>query len=211
MADGVGRGDGDETDSEAETRQEEQSEREERLDQAVLDAAVSLIRQRLDRRAFDSAIVSFAAVRAWDPAAGTWVKVGNYTPYLSHLIYGCQLLALLYCLRIPAVAADEQPLTDYLVRFRDQWLLNDTPRPVAELLGTRLLGFEIARNTVNQAQVRWHADGETIAYGDVQLQMGQLRGLVRHELDTAQELFARDLCFGLKGVPECPLEALVDN
>ena len=102
-------------------------------------------------------------------------------------------------------------LTSCIVAVRDQWLLNDTPGPVAELLGIRLLGFEVGRNTVNQAQVRWHSDGETIVYKDIQLQIGQLQELVAYELHAATALFQQDLCFGLRDVPEYKLDKLVDN
>jgi len=181
------------------------------LDDAVLRAALSLIQHRLERRSFDSAIVSFAAVLAWDAGQRSWMKVGNYTKYLSQLIYDSQLLVLLHCLQQPAVQSGEEPLTDHLVAVRDRWLLNDTPGPVAELLGTRLLGLEIARNTVNQAQVRWQSDGETIIYADIQLGMDQLRGLIRSQLDMAEAVLLRDLCFGLEDVPNYALAELVDN
>lgn len=114
-------------------------------------------------------------------------------------------------MKLPAVEDGTERLRDHLVELRDCWLLNDTQGPVAELLGTRLLGLEIARNTVNQAQVRWHADGETVLYQDVQLEMQQLRQLVQHELDAARALFLDELCLGLEHVPEYELGRLGDN
>ncbi|KAF1980643.1 P-loop containing nucleoside triphosphate hydrolase protein [Aulographum hederae CBS 113979] len=165
------------------------------LDQTVLRFSLALIQHRLDVRAFDSVMVSFAAVLAWDPASKTWMQVGNYTSYLSQLIYDCQLLVLQHSLQL-VDSGKAQDLTACITNVRDSWLRNDTPGPVAELLGTRLLGFEIARNTVNQAQVRWHADGETIVYQEVQLRMEQLRELVSHEVQAARKVLEQDLCFG---------------
>ena len=90
---------------------------------------------------------------AWDAARQTWMDVGNYTSYLSQLIYNCQILVLLYCYNL-VDAGDANDLTACLVAFRDQWLLNDTRGPVAELSGTWLLGFAIGKTTIQQAQVR---------------------------------------------------------
>jgi len=143
---------------ELEGKQTEGSEEEEdKLDQAVLCFSLALIQQRLEKRAFDSAMVSFAAISAWDSTKQTWREVNNYTSHLSQIIYDCQLLVLQQCIQL-IDTSQAQDLTSCIVDIRDKWLLNDTPGPVAELSGTRLLGFEIGRNTVNQAQVRWHAD-----------------------------------------------------
>ena len=56
-------------------KEEEEEEEEEEdyhlLDQATLGLSISLIQQPLEKRAFDSAIVSFAAVLAWDSTKKT--------------------------------------------------------------------------------------------------------------------------------------------
>ena len=57
------------------------------LDQAVLYLSLSLIQHLLERRAFDSAMVSFAAVLAWDSAKKTWIDINNYTSLLSQIVY----------------------------------------------------------------------------------------------------------------------------
>ncbi|KAF1980590.1 hypothetical protein K402DRAFT_399284, partial [Aulographum hederae CBS 113979] len=88
-----------------------------------------------------------------------------------------------------------QDLTACIKGVRDSWLLHDTPGPVGELLATRLLGFRIARNTVNQAQVRWHADEETIV----------------HKVKAAREVLEQDICLGIGAVPQYDLSQLVDN
>jgi len=119
---------------------------EKEVDKIVLDLSMSLIQQRLTDWAFDSAMVSFAAMLAWDSTRQTWKDVNNYTSYLSQLIYDCQIIVLLHCLE--AIDGDEG-LTIRIVRVREEWLLNDTTGPVAEPSGSRLLGFEIGRNTVN--------------------------------------------------------------
>ncbi|KAF1980555.1 hypothetical protein K402DRAFT_399301 [Aulographum hederae CBS 113979] len=104
-----------------------------------------------------------------------------------------------------------QDLPACIKGVRDSWLLHDTPKPVGKLLSTRLLGFRIARNMVNQAQVRWHADEETIVCQGVQLRMDQLRELIRHEVKVAREVLEQDLCFEIGTVPQYDLSQLVDN
>ena len=191
-------------------RTEAEREMDERLDGCVLRFGVALIQQRLGGRAFDSPILSFAAVLAWDTKQNTWERVGDYTSYLSQLIYDFQLLALQHCLGL-IDRGEAQDLTGCLVAFRDEWLLNDTAGPVGELLSIRLLGMAVARNTVEGAQVRWHADGETIVYKTIRLSMQDVRELVRHEVDMATAVFRRDLCFDLDDVPSYPVEKIVDN
>jgi hypothetical protein len=65
------------------------------LDQASLNFSCRLICHRVKERAFNSVIVSFAAALDWHPSSKTWMPIGNYTSYLSHLIYNCQMLILL--------------------------------------------------------------------------------------------------------------------
>ena len=190
--------------------EDDKGEEHNSLDQAVLHLSLSLIQHPLERRAFDSAIVSFAAVLAWDTAKKTWKDVNNYTSFLSQIIYNCQLIVLLHCLDL----VDRRragTLTSCLKEERDRWLLNDTTGPVAELSANRLLGFTIGKAMVNQAQVRWHADQETIVFQEVQLHMDQLKELVVYELKGATAILEKDLCFGIKDIPVYDARGLVDN
>jgi hypothetical protein len=180
------------------------------IDQATLDLGISLIQQPLERRAFDSAMVSFAAMLAWDSAKKTWMDVNNYTSFLSQIIFDSQLLVLLYCLDL-VDNGGASSLTRCLREERDKWLLNDTSGPIAELSASRLLGFAIGKATVKQAQVRWHADEKTIVFQEVQLHMDQLEELVVHELKEARAVLEQDLCFGIEDIPNYQASDLVDN
>jgi len=127
--------------------------------------------------------------------------VNNYSSYLSQLIYDCQIIVLSYRLEI-TYGDGGRSLSSCIVSVRDHWLLNGTPGPVAKLRGPRLLGFEIGRNTVNQAQVRWYSDEETIVYKDVQLTIAQLQKLVAKGVQAARDILERDICFGMKGASQ---------
>ena len=64
----------EEEEEEDEEEEEEEGAEEEQmhnLDQATLAFSLSLIQHRIDRRAFDSAMVSFAAMLAWDSTKKT--------------------------------------------------------------------------------------------------------------------------------------------
>lgn len=114
---------------------------------------MSLIRQRIDKRVFDSPIVSFAAILAWDTDKNVWRETINYTSVLSQIIYDAQLVVLLYCLR----QTEAEPgafLGDAIRKEQAQWMKNDTAGPIGEILSYRLLGLKIGRNTVGEAQIR---------------------------------------------------------
>jgi hypothetical protein len=178
------------------------------LDRALLAFVIELLQHRLPEREFDSAIVSFAAVLAWDAVAQAWKLMSSYSSLLSHLVYDCQLIALQHCAYDASVSQPPRDLTASLVAFRDSWLLNDTPGPVGWLLGTRLLAMDIANSTVEAAQLRWEADDTVVVYKDIRLPMLAISGLLRHELAVATDIFARELCFGLGG--EAPAYRLSD-
>lgn len=63
------------------------------------------------------------------------MKIGYYISYLSQLIYNSQLIVLQHCLDA-LNAGKVEDLSGHLVSVRDQWLLNDTPGLIGELLVT---------------------------------------------------------------------------
>lgn len=181
----------------------------EALDQHTLEFIMSLIAHRLPVSSFDSPIISFVAVMSWSPHRKTWIKMGNYTSLLARLTYCCQLFTLLHCMKLSG-ESETRYLSDCITEFRDQWLLNSTESPVGTMLSMRLLGQKIARMEVQQVTIRW-PDEQTVSYGDVRITMGQIRKLLQHELDAAQAVFDRDLCFGLEGAPQYDLGDVIEN
>ena len=55
------------------------------------------------------------------------------------------------------------------------WLLNDCRGTLAELDGLRLLVRHINDETVNEAQIRWYRDNETLAYRKIIYRVQDLR------------------------------------
>ncbi|KAJ5465248.1 uncharacterized protein N7458_000934 [Penicillium daleae] len=116
-----------------------------RLDRAVLEFSQAIIQHSVRHCKFDSVFMSYAAVRFW-----------------SHK-QGARMLMVVLA-QVVAEAEDDRD-TDtgaMIVDIRDQWLLNDTEGPVVELQENRLPGFRIGETGVPPAQLRWHADGETL-------------------------------------------------
>lgn len=191
-------------------KEEAENPRQAELDELVLAFCVALIQQPLLERAFDSPIISFAAALAWDPKEETWMKINNYSSYLSCLIYDCQLIVTQHSLSA-LDNGETNNLTRYVTKFCKQWLLNDSQSPMAELLAIRLLAFAIGKTTVNQAQIRWHQDGETLVYNDVRYSMSDLRSEIRQGIDSAHRILYEDLCLGLDGVPPYDIKEVQDN
>jgi superfamily II DNA helicase RecQ len=183
---------------------------EERLDRATLSFSLELLRHELSERVFDSAIISWLVVLAWDTQLNTWMRVNYYTSYLSHIIYDCRLLLLQHCIR--AVKEDSsKTFTEYLLQFRDKWIVDGTHGPVGEVLSTRLLARAYSKNTVEEAKVYWSDDGNTIVYQDIELPLQGLSDIVRYALSSAVTIFKRDICFELDGVPEYAIKDIAEN
>ena len=124
-----------------------------RLEEQILCFCLEIIQQPLPSQAFDSILVSFAALLFWSPNQKQWMIVGNYTSYLSQLIYSCQIWTLALSI-LEHQHHPELDLSSIIIGHRDRWLLNDTTGPVAELLENRLYGFQIGMTEVPPAQVR---------------------------------------------------------
>ncbi|OGE47989.1 hypothetical protein PENARI_c034G01232 [Penicillium arizonense] len=60
----------------------------------------------------------------------------------------------------------------------DQWLLDDTVRPVAELLKNQLLEFHLDCTEVPPVHVRWYRAGQTGIYQDVTLRLTELPTII---------------------------------
>jgi hypothetical protein len=186
-----------------------------RLDQAVLEFSLAIIQHSVPRRKFDSILVLYAAVRYWSPTQGAWLMVGNYTSILSQLIYDCQMVVLAYVLAETA-GGREAEIGATIVDIRNEWLLNDTEGPVAEPLENRLLGFSISQTEVPPAQVRWHADGETLVWSDVIFHLSDLHQIIFQKISEARRIFDEELCLSGRSsptseIPKLDLGLLVDN
>ncbi|KAF9882608.1 hypothetical protein FE257_005966 [Aspergillus nanangensis] len=185
------------------------------LDQATLQFSLSIIQHLVPHNKFNSVLVSYAAARFWSPSQNQWLFLGNYTSILSQLIYDCQILVLAQILK-DTTNDSVVDIGAQIIEIRDQWLLNDTNGPVAELLENRLLGFHISRSEVPPAQLRWHADGTTLVWAEVTFHLSDLYTIIFQGLAQAQQLFTEELCLSGRSSPAAEIPAvnlthLVDN
>ena len=195
-------------------RQAQARERQERqqgcLDKLTLAFCLALIQHPLRNATFDSPLLAFCAVLAWSPSTGSWMKINNYSSFLSHLVYDAQLLTLLYC-RDLVTQTVFPTIGEAILAQRDRWLSNTSRGPLGEVNSWRLYALAVGRDTVNPAQLRWYEDGVTLAYNDIIYQVSYLHDEIDFCLQEAQRIFLEDLCLSLPEVPPCPLEQLVDN
>jgi Orsellinic acid/F9775 biosynthesis cluster protein D/DEAD/DEAH box helicase/Helicase conserved C-terminal domain len=188
-----------------------QQPNKEKLDRLTLAFCLSLIQHSLDQSTFDSAILSFCAVLAWDSGKKSWRKdLGNYSSSLSKLVYVSQLLILLHCDDL-VTSGQHHTLADAIVAQRDLWLQNTSRGPIGEVQSWRLYARGTAKTTVGVAQIRWHQDGVTLVYGDITYKVSYLRDELTYCLAEARRIFAQDLCLGLPDIPVYPPHDLVDN
>ena len=141
--------------------------------------------------------------------------VGNYTSYLSQLIYSCQIWTLALSI-LEHQHHPELDLSSIIIGHRDRWLLNDTTGPVAELLENRLYGFQIGMTEVPPAQVRWDRDGQTITFQDVSLSLSELSRFIQEGISRARTIFEQELCLSgpsqpQEEIPTFHLDDLVNN
>lgn len=155
------------------------------------------------------------AAQFQSPSQGIQMRVRNYTSILSQLIYDYQIVVLAQVL----VEMADQPEADVrvmIINIQDQQLLNDTNRPVAELLENQLLGFYIRQTEVLPVQLQQHADSKTLVQSEVIFHLSNLHHIIFKGLTTAQQLFEEELCLSSQSspvseVPILDLNLLVDN
>jgi hypothetical protein len=100
-------------------RREGNTRGEDLLDRVTLVFGLKLLQHELEERVFDSALILWLAVLAWDAELNTWMRIGNYTSYLSQIIYGCRLLLLQHCL-ITVEEDSSKRFTQVLIDFWNQ-------------------------------------------------------------------------------------------
>jgi hypothetical protein len=67
-----------------------------------------------------------------------------------------------YCLQVYREQPIEAPAQDFIAILKtncQDWVLNDSKGPMAEILRLRLLVIYIASETIRQAQIRWKDNG----------------------------------------------------
>ena len=120
------------------------------------------------------------------------------------MVYAMQLVMLGHCLQVYREQPIEAPAQDFTAILKtncQDWVLNDSKGPMAEILRLRLLAIHIAGETVRQAQIRWKDDGQSLIFKDIQFGLRPLQAWIREVLRAANEIMKECLCLGLDDIP----------
>ncbi|KAJ5117445.1 DNA helicase [Penicillium atrosanguineum] len=114
------------------------------------------------------------------------------------------------------VEGRDAEMSAIIIAIRDEWLLNDTDGPLSELLENRLLGFRISQTEVPPAQIRWHADGQTLVWSDVIFHLSDIREIIFQRIAEARRMLEIELCLSgrsspVSEIPPIAYDGLVDN
>jgi hypothetical protein len=120
------------------------------------------------------------------------------------MVYVMQLVMLGHCLQVYREQPIEAPAQDFTAILKtncQDWVLNDSKGPMAEILRLRLLAIHVAGETVRQAQIRWKDDGQSLIFKDIQFGLRPLQAWIREVLREANEIMEECLCLGLDDIP----------
>jgi hypothetical protein len=133
------------------------------------------------------------------------MHIVDYTSILSQLIYDCQMVVLAQVL---AMARDDRDadIGAMIVDIRDQWLLDDTKGPVAELLKNRL--FSMEEGPSRRFPVRFSSDGQTLDWANVTLHLSEFHRIIFEGIAEAQRIFDEELCLSSRSSPACGIPRL---
>jgi hypothetical protein len=86
------------------------------------------------------------------------------------MVYAMQLIMLSHYLQVYREQPIETPAQDFTAILKincQDWVLNDSKGPIAEILRLRLLIIYITGETVRQAQIRWKDDGQNLIFKNI--------------------------------------------
>ena len=197
-------------DNEREKREEEEQTKQNQLNEEMMKFSLALIQQCLPEQVFNSSMIFFTTILAWDVGTNSWMKISNYISYLSQLIYDSQLMILQHYL--DCVETDEfTDMSSCIIKMWDHWLLNNSLSPIRELHFFCLLSSVITKNIINQVQVHWYEGEDTLVYNEIQFTLSDLAKLMQVKTETAEHILKQNLCFDLLTVLMYPISALMNN
>ena len=80
--------------NEREKREGEEQTKQNQLNEEMMKFSLALIQQCLSEQVFNSSMIFFITILAWDVDINSWMKISNYISYLLQLIYDSQLMIL---------------------------------------------------------------------------------------------------------------------
>ena len=205
------------------------------LGEALLAFSMALICHEFGGYRYRSALLSFAAMHSVERKTKAWRPAGNFSSFLSGLIWVAQLIVFRASVggagRAVAVVAPSSSFADndgdatgdgdgdddggaILERINghcQRYMRPDTETPIGEILGWRLLLKAVAREEVGPHQATWDEDEQALTYGDVTLHLSHVRKLFATEVERARRLLYGELMFGAASLPRLQASALEDD
>ena len=196
--------------NEREKREGEEQTKQNQLNEEMMKFSLALIQQCLSEQVFNSSMIFFITILAWDVDINSWMKISNYISYLLQLIYDSQLMILQHYLDC-VETGESTDMSDCIVKMQNHWLLNDSSGPMKKLHFFCLLDSAIMKNTINQVQVHWYEKEDTLVYNEIQFTLSDLAKLMQTKTETAEHILKQNLCFDLLTMLMYSILALVNN
>lgn len=174
-------------------------------DDLVLDLSMALLDQPIPNSAYESAMVSFCAVRALR-IRQSFATAAQFSPTLSAILKCAQFFIYAAAKRR---AGDSDP-TGPLRHLCTENLLCDKSKPFPLLFSWRLFGMSIGRNQVPMPRLTWNADSTAVTYAAKRLRLDDLRSGLRQSVDGIRKQLYQGLLFSIR-IPGIDLESLVDS
>ena len=207
-------GDEDERDGDGGEDQSSDEPEEELTDvqRACLQFCYELLRERITRKEYDSAIVCALAVLGVKEQG--WRGPDEYPPILSAMVKVSRFLVVQQGLELEA---GENPASNEFVgcltwvqRMMDEFMVRGSHGPMQWILDLRTYGMKIYFNTTADGHIDW--DKDTVLYKKIQFSMADFRGMVHGLVAETRRLLREELTLTPdEELPAIPWRDLRDN
>ena len=167
--------------------------------------SIALLDQHIPKDAYESAIISFCAVRSLQ-AEQSFLTAVQFTPILSALIKCAQFFIYAAAKR---QAGDGDP-TGPLRQLCKENILIDKSKPFPLLYSWRLYGMGIGRSQVPVPSITWNSEANTVTYSAERLRLDDLRVGLCQAIENINNQLHQDILFSIS-TPIIDLESIVDS
>lgn len=159
---------------------------------------ILLICHNTGARRYRSPLLSFCAMLTIRPTDLCWTEPGDFSSYLSAMIWVVQLLIFYDSAR--RELQGEGATIQLVRRCCDKYLQQTNETPMGEILRWRLLLFRVSKDNVKTRQATWDESEQVLTYEDTELHMDQIPELLVSEYNDCRRLLYEDLMFGSKNI-----------
>ncbi|THV80043.1 hypothetical protein D6D27_08852 [Aureobasidium pullulans] len=197
---------------EDESHQSEDMPPMQELERGILFFIISLLDYVVQGWEYESPLVCALAVIAVRPQG--WLGLDKFPSILSALIKTSRYLVLQEAYETPTVLAEADvtraagPRLEDVERLTHRFLRRGTRSPFEWMFDLRSYGQHLAMQSAAGGKVSW--TGDRLSYGDISLDISQLKRMVSLLSYDTRQLLDSCLLFGLP-TPTISIQSLVDN